>query len=575
MGYTTAGLVNNGYTAHYAVSYDEALSPADGVQRANGLVAACEADFALMKGWFGGIDLVFGYPIPVQIAAGPETGASWNDPAPIEVDFGAGPTVSLQPGNGQSVALLRYLLVSEVTEMFMLTQGQGWYYPEGFFHGGDEGSKGEGLSRFLGAQFLRENNLLGGAAPPGFAVTSIWLNGPRQNFVDVNPDDNQPDPVTGCTTLFIYYLFSQLGYGIESIVAAASANLAGVYQNLTNRPAADAWPSFSGLVNSHYPPGVTYQIAGDDIFPVSDLSAFWAPNQITCGYSDSTSRIFVDSPVVGDVIIQLTSSDPAVASVPPAVTIPAGITSATVPVTAPPIAGPFDPKFVPVTATYAGQGLTMTVEVVPPAITEVTVSPDSVICGNDAVGTVFLSRPSLLGPVVASLTCAAPGFATVPATATIPVNYSQASFTITTPAIEVPFPTAHADILASYADTYAEATLTVEPSVVAGIISSLTLYPATVIGGAPSHGYVTLQQAVPTDTLVGLAALPPGVLLPGPGGGSAVASVPSSITIPAGQTTGGFQVTTKPLAPHSPAAHVSILAAAVTTKYAMLTVEGE
>src|SRR5580693_5216409 len=128
MGYTTAGLVNNGYTAHYAVSYDEALSPADGVQRANGLVAACEADFALMKGWFGGIDLVFGYPIPVQIAAGPETGASWNDPAPIEVDFGAGPTVSLQPGNGQSVALLRYLLVSEVTEMFMLTQGQGWYY---------------------------------------------------------------------------------------------------------------------------------------------------------------------------------------------------------------------------------------------------------------------------------------------------------------------------------------------------------------------------------------------------------------------------------------------------------------
>jgi hypothetical protein len=574
MGHTTAGLVNNGYTAHYAISYDEALSPADGVQRANGLIAACEADFALMKGWFGGIDLGFDYPIPVQIESGPQTGASWGDPAPISVDFGAEPTITIQPGNGQLVAFVRYLLVSEVTEMFMLTQGRGWFYPEGFFHGGDEGSKGEGLSRFLGAQFLRENNLLGGVAPPNFTVTSLWLNGPRQDFVDVNPDDHQPDPITGCTTLFLYYLFSQLGYSIDSIVAAASANLGGVYQNLTNSPAADAWPSFSGLVNSHYPPGRTYQITGDDIFPVSDLSAFWAPNQITCGYSDATARIFVNQQVVGDVVIQLTSGDPAVASVPQTVTIPAGFTSAPVLVTAPPIAGPFDPKFIPVTATYAGKSLTMTVEVVPPAVSEVTISPTSVICGNDAVGTVIISRPSLLGPVVADLVSGAPGFATVLPTATIPVNQSQASFPITTPAIAVPFPTAHADIYASYGQTSAGATLTVEPSVIAGIISSLTLYPTTVVGGAPSRGTVTLEQAVPTATLVGLAALSGGAHLPIPGSGSDVASVPPSITIPAGEITGGFEITTKPLAPHSPPDDVSILAGAVTTKYAMLTVEG-
>ena len=394
MGYTTAGLANNGYTAHYAISYDDTLSPADGVQRANGLIAACEADFVLMQGWFGGMDLVSDYPIPVQIASGPDTGASWGDPAPISVDFGAEPTITIQPGSGQPVAFLRYLLVSEVTEMFMLTQGRGWFYPEGFFHGGDEGSKGEGLSRFLGAQLLRVNNLLGGVAPPNYTVTSLWLNGPRQDFVAINPDDHQPDPTTGCTTLFVYYLCSQLGYGVDSIVAAASANLAGVYQNLTNSPASSAWPSFSGLVNSHYPPGRTYQITGDDIFPVSDLSAFWAPNQITCGYTDATSRIFVDPPVVGEVVIQLTSSNPAVATVPPTVTIPAGLSSATVTVTAPPIAGPFEPIFVPVTATYAGKSLTMTVEVVAPAVTGVTISPQSVACGNGATGTVTLSPPS-------------------------------------------------------------------------------------------------------------------------------------------------------------------------------------
>jgi hypothetical protein len=574
MGFTTAGLVNNGYTAHYAISYDDTLSLADGVQNANGLIAACEADFALMQGWFGGIDLVFGYPIPVQIQSGPDTGASWPNPTLSSVFAGAKPTITIQPGSGQPVAFVRYLLVMEVTEMFMATQNRGWFYHEGLFQSGDEGSKGEGLSRFLAAQFLSDNNLLGGVAPFPFPVTTFWLNGPRQDFVDVNPDDIAPDPITGCTTLFLYYLFSQLGYPVDSVVAAASANLAGVYQKLTHSPASNAWPSFSGLVNSHYPPGRTYQITGDDIFPVSELSAFWAPNPITCGSTDTSSRIFVDPSVVGEVVIQLTSSDPAVATVPPTVTIPGGSSSATVPVTAQPIAGPFDPKFVAVTATYAGKSLTMTVEVVPPAVTSVTISPQSVVCGNGATGTVTLSQPSLLGPVVADLVSAAPGFATVKPGVTVPVNQPQADFPISTPSIAIPFPTAHADIVASYAGTWAEATLTVQPSVIAGIISSLTLHPATVVGGAPSRGTVRLEQAVPTDTLVGLAALSGGAHLPIPGSGSDVASVPPSITIRAGQTEGGFEITTKPLAPHSAPKDVSILAGAVTTKYAMLTVEG-
>lgn len=571
MGYTNAGLVDAGFTEHYFITYDEALSPADGVDRANALMATCEADYALMQGWFGGISVPFSYPLPVQIQLG-SSGASWQDPAPIDVEwFGEQPTIGLQPGNGQPVAVLRYLLVSEVSEMFMLAQGHGWFYPEGFFHGGDEGSKGEGLSRFLGAQMLAENGL--GLPPSGSWVTSLWLNSPRQNFVDVNPDDHQPDPVTGCTTLFIYYLFSQLGFSIDAIVAAASANLAGVYQNLMNQPAADAWPSFIDLVNSHYPPGRTYQISGDDIFPVSDLSAFWGPNQITTGYTDSTARIFVDRVVVGEVEISLTSSDSAVAAVPPTVTIPAGFTSAPVPVTAPTIAGPFAPKLVPVTASYAGNTLSATVEVVPPQVTGLAISPDSVVCGNSATGTVTLNLPSVLGPVVADLVCGAPGFATVPVTTIIAEHSTTSSFTITTPAIAVPFPTAHASIVASYGESWVSADLTVTPSVIAGILSSLTLSPSAVPGGAPSHGIVMLEQAVSTDTLVGLAALPEGLHLGGAGQGSTEAAVPSSITIPAGGISGFFEITTKSLPAGTGSVGVTIIAAAVTVKYALLTLE--
>ena len=58
-------------------------------------------------------------------------------------------------GYSGNPAYLRYLLIAEVTEIFMMTQGRGW------FQGSDEGSKGEGLSRFLSGQFLAMNGFLG------------------------------------------------------------------------------------------------------------------------------------------------------------------------------------------------------------------------------------------------------------------------------------------------------------------------------------------------------------------------------------------------------------------------------
>src|SRR5207247_2257496 len=146
------------------------------------------------------------------------------------------------------------------------------------------------------------------------------------------------------------------------------------------------------------------------------------------------------------------------------------------------------------------------------------------------------------GNVVIELFCGAPGFATVPTTVTIPQGATSTDFTITTPAIQIPFSTPRASILAIYRSsashpgTSATATLTVQPTVVAGIIKSLTLNPLTVTGGHTSRGTVTLEQAVRTPTLVGLAALDPlapgGNQLPLPGNASTVAFVPASITIP-------------------------------------------
>jgi len=572
MAFTSAGLTNNGRTTHYQIQYDDSFSTVDGRDRANVLLASCEADFLLMSSWFAGVNLIFSYPIPVQIA-NDVGGAGWSDPPDWEVEVIHPSTViTIKPGTGTSAALIRYLLVSEVTEMFMASQKKGWFEDTSLFSGADEGSKGEGLSRFLGAQFQIFSGL-GSVPPPGYGITPLWLNSPRPDFVNNNPDDHGPDATNGCTTLFLYYLHDQRGYGINQIISAGSSNLAGVYKNLTG--GSDGWSPFINLVNDHYPPGFTYNPAGDSVFPVSELSQFYSPNQITCGYSQTT-QIFIDRPAMAQVNIKLTSDNPALVSVPPVVTVPVGATSTSVTISAAAIRIPFPLTSVNVHATYAGKTLTISCDVVPPTIESVTLSPDTVVCGNPSTGTVTLNLPSLLGPVVLDLICGAPGFATVPAQVTIPQNSLSATFPITTPDIEVPFKTAHAFIYAGYAGypgSYASAVLTVKPKVIAGILKSLTIFPATVTAGDTTRGTVTLEEAVPMDTVVGLAALEPGSIhIPLPSNRSSVANVPPSVKIRGGDTIAIFSIMTTDLLAPGTTRNATILAGAVVTKFAMLTI---
>jgi hypothetical protein len=264
MAQITTGLVGNP-TTHYSFSYDSSLqrtaSNPTGPEpsRTNALIAACEADFNLMSGWFGNPALDYKIPCTVQVTQN-GGGASWG--------LGGGNLgVTLNPGGGD-VTMCRYLLVAEMTEQFMREQGRGWYGTN------TEGSEGEGLSRFLAARFLAINGL--GLPPAGFDNSNAWMNSPRNDFVNnINKTDDGPDAITGCSLLFIYYLFSQLGYTVDQIVAAGAPTLAGVYNNLTHDPG-DPFPYFKALVDSAYPG--TSTIAGPDLdnpFPLAMPLQVW------------------------------------------------------------------------------------------------------------------------------------------------------------------------------------------------------------------------------------------------------------------------------------------------------------
>lgn len=256
MTLVTTGLTNNGRTTHYQIQYDDSLSQADGMDRANGLIATCEADYTLMAGWFDNIALTVGIPITVNITPGSYASAGW------------GPPIRLTPGNGSDLTLVRYLLVSEVTEMFMLAQNRGW------FGAGNEGSAGEGLSRYLAGQFLIENGL--GVTEPGFQLANYWMSSPRADYVNnIDVLDHGLDAKTGCAILFIYYLHSQLNFSTHDIVQAAASELSGVYQNLTGS-GFDPFPAFKALLDTYYPGTTT--IPGpnpDNPFPLGMHHRTW------------------------------------------------------------------------------------------------------------------------------------------------------------------------------------------------------------------------------------------------------------------------------------------------------------
>ena len=74
--------------------------------------------------------------------------------------------------------------------------------------------------------------------------------------------------------MFIYYLFHQLGYRINQIVAAAGATLTAVYRNLTGDPN-DPFPLFKSVLNARFPSQTGSAVPGpnfDDPWPLGDVA---------------------------------------------------------------------------------------------------------------------------------------------------------------------------------------------------------------------------------------------------------------------------------------------------------------
>jgi hypothetical protein len=265
------------------------------------------------------------------------------------------------------------------------------------------------------------------------------------------------------------------------------------------------------------------------------------------GGSSSAGTVTLNGPAPsGGAVVSLSSSNAAAAQVPISVTVPANATTATFIVTTSPVP---TTTSLTISGTY-GSTQSASFTVTRPVLSSLSLNPTSVPAGASSVGTVTLTGPAPSGGAIVTLSSSSPA-AQVPTSVTVAANATSATFTVTTSGVA-------SNTTLTISGTYGS-TQNASFTVLAGALSTITLNPASVIGGTSSTGTVTLSHPAPTG----------GAVVTLSSSNTTVAQVLASVTVAANATTATFTLTTSPVASNTSLTISGIYGA---TKTANLTV---
>ncbi len=231
----------------------------------------------------------------------------------------------------------------------------------------------------------------------------------------------------------------------------------------------------------------------------------------------------------GGMTINISSSSAAV-TVPATLFVPEGKTEVTAVLMTTPVT---TQTIVTISAEFGGHTVTTKLTLNATFPTSLVFNPKSVGNGGSAVGTVTLASPAPLGGLKINLS-SNKAFVTVPATVMVPAGGTTATFTATAVAGNsgVATITAAAD----------GGSVKTDLPVNADHVTTLTLSPTSVAGGTKSVGTVTISSAAPLGGMViNLTS------------NQTAATVPLTVTVPAGATSVPFNVTTTPVGTSSTA----------------------
>jgi hypothetical protein len=247
------------------------------------------------------------------------------------------------------------------------------------------------------------------------------------------------------------------------------------------------------------------------------------------GGTTSSGTVTLSGPApAGGANVTLTSSNVAAATVPATINIPQGATIGSFTVAT--LAQTYSTS---ATISAAYHGLTQSAVLavtMTPGVSAISVSPSLLEGGGSATGYVYLNTTAPTGGAVVALSSSS-GAASVPASITVAAGQASATFAITTTSVTAQ---TAVTISATYpAALTATTTLTVLPSPTP---LSVTLAPTSVVGGTSATATVLLSGPAPAGgAVVTLAS-----------SYVSVATVPATINISEGATSGTFTVTTLP-----------------------------
>ena len=278
--------------------------------------------------------------------------------------------------------------------------------------------------------------------------------------------------------------------------------------------------------------GNSSQSATLSINPAGLQSVTLSSSSVVGGSRDFLTGTVNLSGIAGSqVTVALQSSSTTVATVPISVKVPAGASSVTFSVTH--LKVTTSSSFT-VKATSGGIFTTASCTVAPFVIASSGVNPTSLFGGTSSVGSVTLNAvPGTKSGAISVKLSSASKAVKLPATVSVPIGSSSASFTVGTYAVAT---NTTATILSVLGSSSQQALLAIN----APKLSGLAVSPSSVKGSASTAvvGTVTLSGIAPTG----------GIAVSLTSSNTNAATVPSTVTVPAGQNHVAFKVTHKKIA---------------------------
>ena len=302
-----------------------------------------------------------------------------------------------------------------------------------------------------------------------------------------------------------------------------------------------------GLVNGNHsvtitakPSSLDYASATADLNVIDTTGALavaFNPLSVLEGGTVTGTITLSQAAPAGGLTVNLSSSDTTEATVPASVTIAAGATTGTFTVTGVQDGVVGGTKSVTITAKPSSVdyvSATGSLNVIDTTGTlTVTFNPLNVLEGSTATGTITLSQAAPTGGLTVNLTSSDTTHATVPASVTVAAGATTETFTVT-------------GVQDGVVDDNQSVTITAKPSTLAyasatgnlNVIDTtgtltVSFNPLNVLEGSTATGTITLSQAAPAGGLtVNLTS-----------SDTTHATVPASVTVAAGATTGTFTVT--------------------------------